>query len=128
MRKLVAILMLAVFGLPLASPAFALGRSAGDGVRACCRRGGAHHCMEMMAEAAKGDTGAPRWSAPPQCCPFAPTATAPLHQEIAAPPAAAAIFAALVSHPAVHAQTQSMWRIARDRSRSKRGPPAVSLL
>jgi hypothetical protein len=34
-----------------------------------------------------------------------------------------AIFAELVSHPAVVAQTECKWRIARDRSRQKRGPP-----
>jgi hypothetical protein len=38
-----------------------------------------------------------------------------------------AIFAELMSHPAVVAQTECKWRIARDRSRQKRGPPFLLL-
>ena len=38
--------------------------------------------------------------------------------------AASLIFAEIVSHPAIKAQTQARARVALDLSRQKRGPPA----
>jgi hypothetical protein len=61
-------------------------------------------------------------------CPYCPRTVATFHRDILAPPTAQVIFAALAAHPAVVAQVESKLRIARDRSRQKRGPPAsVSL-
>ena len=34
-------------------------------------------------------------------------------------------YAGLIAHPAVQAQTESRWRVARERSRGKRGPPQM---
>jgi hypothetical protein len=129
LRKLLSILLLTVFGLPFASPMVALGQSAGNGVRACCRRAGAHHCNEDMG--AMNDTASHplghQWTSPADKCPFAPQATPAVHLQIAGPSTSAEIYASLVSHPCGLAQTQSKWRIARDRSRSKRGPPSAAL-
>ncbi len=66
-----------------------------------------------------------QFQAPAEKCPYAPALAAPSHTNPIVPPAGAAIFAGLLSHPAVMAETESEWRIARDRSRQKRGPPVV---
>ena len=128
MRKLVAILLLAVFGLPLALPLLAQGGIEDAGLPACCRRNGAHHCAMSMAQRSQTPAGAPAISAPAERCPYCAQAPATVHPESLTPGTADAIFADLVSHPAVHAQTESRWRIARDRSRQKRGPPASTTL
>jgi hypothetical protein len=67
-------------------------------------------------------------TAPAEKCPFYPSALVPAHAERLALTVADAVYASLVSHPVGVAQTESMWRISRDRSRQKRGPPAVSPL
>jgi hypothetical protein len=50
------------------------------------------------------------------------------HLELFAAPVTASAFAELVHHPAVHEQTHAKYRISRDRSRQKRGPPSLILL
>lgn len=128
MRTLVAILLLAVFGLPLALPLLAQGEISEAGLPACCRRTGAHHCAMSAGERAQASPHSPAFSAPEGRCPYGAQAPATVHPESFAPAPANAIFADLLSHPAVHAQTECRWRIARDRSRQKRGPPAARLV
>ncbi|HEY0263340.1 MAG TPA: hypothetical protein VGC07_02350 [Granulicella sp.] len=65
----------------------------------------------------------PWFRAPAVRCPYSPSVVADGHSHAFGPPAAQAIFADLVAHPAVAAQTESKLRIARSRSRQKRGPP-----
>ncbi|HEU4635868.1 MAG TPA: hypothetical protein VFS41_06810 [Edaphobacter sp.] len=126
MRRLLSIVLLVVFGLPLASPLFALGRESGSNLPACCRRGGSHHCMGMAV--ASGSTSkTPTLRSPAEHCPYFPGVTTAVRSGWTALPAQESIYAGLVSHPAVVAQTQSMWRISRDRSRQKRGPPSILL-
>jgi hypothetical protein len=60
-------------------------------------------------------------------CPYFPGVTTAIQTGWTVLPVQASIYAGLVSHPAVVAQTQSMWRISRDRSRQKRGPPSIFL-
>jgi hypothetical protein len=60
-------------------------------------------------------------------CPYFPGVTTAVQAGWTTLPVEGSIYAGLVSHPAVVAQTQSMWRISRDRSRQKRGPPSISL-
>lgn len=64
-------------------------------------------------------------SAPVEKCPYYPGAAAIPHSEFYSAPPAEAIFTSLVSHPCGVAQTESKRRISRDRSRQKRGPPAI---
>ena len=69
----------------------------------------------------------PSFHAPTEKCPFYPGAVAAAHPSLGLVSTADAVFAAMRSHPAVVAQTESLWRIARDRSRCKRGPPVTLL-
>ncbi|ADV82836.1 hypothetical protein AciPR4_2032 [Terriglobus saanensis SP1PR4] len=118
-------LLLAVFGLPLASPLFALSRNAEEHVPACCRRGGKHFCAGGGAEK-RSSSQAPQFNRPAEMCPFSSQASVIAHHAVR-PSNSSAIFASIVSHPCGSAQTESKWRISRDRSRLKRGPPAPVL-
>jgi hypothetical protein len=44
MRRLLSILLLAAFALPLIAPALALAQDPDAGLPICCRRHGQHHC------------------------------------------------------------------------------------
>jgi hypothetical protein len=128
LRQLCAITLLAVFGLPFASVLFALASKHEAQLPACCRRAGMHHCAENTTgglQAAVSQTGL-RSSQP--ACPYYPASLRISQHSDSGLTAAAASFAAIVSHPAAQAQTQTKWRIARDRSRNKRGPPFLSLV
>ncbi|MEG9436866.1 hypothetical protein JAO29_11910 [Edaphobacter sp. HDX4] len=128
LKRTLAILLLIVFGMPLASPLFASSGSTAERLPACCRRGGKHHCMGGMALA--GETASsptPTFRSPLERCPFYPQAMTAVHRELSTPDGAGVILVSLVSHPCGVAQTESKWRISRDRSRLKRGPPASSL-
>jgi len=81
--------------------------------------------LAALAQVA-GDTS-PKFRAPADHCPYSPAVTTAIRSSWSVLPREGSIYAGLVSHPAVVAQTQSMWRISRDRSRQKRGPPAVFL-
>jgi hypothetical protein len=129
LRKLIAIALLAVFGLPVASPLFALAPKSESNLPACCRRNGKHHCMMDMAERNQllGDRSG--FSAPLEKCPYSPAAILSLHHTVDFMPGSGqSICASLVSHPSGVAQTECKLRIARDKARGKRGPPASSLL
>ena len=124
LRRLLSILLLAVFGLPLVSPLFALSTSDVTRLPACCRRDGKHHCMGMADRSNLTQQGT-QFNAPAEKCPYCPSALVATHSELLALPIADAVFASLVSHPAGVAQTEWMRRISRDRSRQKRGPPSL---
>jgi len=82
--------------------------------------------MMNMGERAQLSTHTPQFTAPAEKCPYCPTAVVIVSIKGFAPPKAQAVFAGLVAHPAVFAQTESRLRISQIRSRQKRGPP-VSL-
>jgi len=91
---------------------------------ACCRKGGKHHCMEQMG----GVQGSgPAFTAAPHHCPLYPGCVTPgfTDAKLFVPAPGAAFFAAIVSHPTLQAQTEARYRIASERSRLKRGPPAL---
>lgn len=79
-----------------------------------------------MAERSQHASHDPRFQAPGEKCPFSPISIVTIHDNIFVAPAAQAIFAELIAHPAVAAQTESKLRISRNRSRQKRGPPSLS--
>lgn len=120
LRKLLAIALLALFGLPFAAPLLADTATSAATLPACCRRDGRHHCVAMMAEA-DGATGYVR--APRSQCPYCPAQAVAPHLPHFGPTTSQAAFAALASHPAIHAQIASQRRVSQDRARQKRGPP-----
>ena len=125
LRRLLSILLLAVLGLPVVSPLFAQSTTEGVRLPACCRRDGKHHCMGGMAD--RGNlTRGEIFTAPVEKCPYCPFGVFVTHDQLFALPAEDAVFASLVSHPSGVVQTESRRRIPRDRSRQKRGPPALS--
>jgi hypothetical protein len=50
MRRLLSILLLAAFTLPLVAPLLALAQDPDAGLPACCRRHGQHHCAMLDRE------------------------------------------------------------------------------
>src|SRR5882757_2391497 len=129
-RRIFSILLLVFFGLPIVSPLLAMTTDAEAGLPACCRRNGAHHCMMNMGTGthvgnSSGDRGTPHLAVLTEKCPYTPQAPATGHPDLLALDPSSAIFAEIVSHPAGIAQTESRRRIAQDRSRQKRGPPAA---
>jgi hypothetical protein len=74
-RRLLAISLLLLFGMPLISPLFALAANTESNLPACCRRNGSHHCMMSMAErdhlANKAGAHAPMMG---ERCPYLPKA------------------------------------------------------
>ncbi len=137
MRRILAIAIAILIGLPSVTPLFALG-GGGDPTRpACCRRDGKHHCMMMEMGDGASSSGAARSGAQPagarmtgtaisERCPYGPQSVPGAVHPDWSLRTSAAIFAGVTAHPAVAAQTESKWRIARDRSRQKRGPPSVN--
>ncbi len=127
LRRLLPILLLAAFLLPMFAPLLAFGQSSESQLPACCRRMGKHHCAMTMAEKSQSAMNtAPWWTAPVDRCPYCPASVAPGHfDETLASAPAQAIYAEMVSHPSGVAQTESKRRIAQDRSRQKRGPPSL---
>ncbi len=115
-----------LLGLPLLPPLFAQGTDQVESMPACCRRSGAHHCQMHMEERAASDKARTQVGALASRCPFCPRAVVAAHVDVMAARAADGLDAALVSHPSCVAQTESKWRIARDRSRQKRGPPSLN--
>ena len=120
MRRFLSLSILLLLLWPLISPAFAAISDASLPI--CCRRDGAHHCMGGMSMPA-ADTPA-LWAKPP-CCPFCPANISQTqHGPLFAAPAGLR-FAGVLSHPSAPAQAETRARVALDRARQKRGPPAA---
>ena len=122
MRRILAMFLLAAFGLPVAASALSLAQDSGSPhLPACCRRNGAHHCAGMTA----ANISAPAVSA---TCPSypQPSATAPATNFAALVPQAPATLLHRTTFTASQrAETQR--RLSRERSRHKRGPPSFTL-
>ena len=125
LRKLLSILLLVVFGLPVVSPLFALSTTGATRLPACCRRDGKHHCVAGTADGGNLTRSGAQFSAPSEKCPYCPSVISMRHNERLAVPIGDAVFASLVSQSSGVAQTESLRRISLDRSRQKRGPPAL---
>src|SRR5438105_5055463 len=72
MRRLIAILLLLIPGLPVVSPLMAVAAGRDSALPACCRRNGAHHCDNGDAV---GNSSIPHIQSQQQRCPCYPGAT-----------------------------------------------------
>ncbi len=128
MRKLLSILLLAVLGLPFAAPLLAQ-RAMDDGLPACCRKGGKHHCMMGNMSVHKDGSVAtlPTVHALPERCPYCVASAAAWHPDPSASAFHDTLFVHVLTHAFVQAQSETNRRVSRDRSRQKRGPPQFSL-
>lgn len=123
-RRLLSILLLAVFCLPLLAPLVARAQGAEDGVPACCRKSGRHHCMLTVDERGKVVNGNRIVRAPMTCCPMATLAVAPMPRGARMLPSAAdVLYASLATQPLGTVQTECKRLISEERCRQKRGPP-----
>lgn len=130
MRRTLSILMVLVFWMPALAPLFGAVGSDEASVPACCRRHGEHHCIMSEAERATLQAmgvAAPEFRAPAPRCPYQRQAVRNVQQGRLAGPAGQVVYAVLVSHPTGLAQTQSKWRVSRERAWQKRGPPVDRL-
>jgi hypothetical protein len=125
-RRLIGITLLLLFSLPLISPVLALAAISDVNLPACCRRNGAHRCT-MKLQAESSGPGISLSEIPPRC-PAYPAAVTPVQHGDLFLHAASLIVAEIVSHPTSKTQTEARARVALDRSRQKRGPPASELL
>ena len=124
-RRLLTILLLAVFSLPLITPLLALGAAGDLSLPACCRRSGKHHCMMAAANTGESSQHSHTLTTIPEKCPYAPGLLAATHPDVLSVPSNHVLIAAVISQTSGVAQTESKWRISRDRSRQKRGPPSL---
>jgi hypothetical protein len=116
-RRLLAISLLLLFGLPFALPLF--GSNAAEGsVPACCRRGGKHHCAMISMLPSESSTRTVS-----EKCPYSIAQPAILVLPSFTPCTSASVFAGITPHPAVAPQVEAWLRISFDRTRQKRGPP-----
>jgi hypothetical protein len=126
-RRFVSISLLLLLTLPLVSPLFAASMAEAN-VPVCCRRHGKHHCtMTAVAQQSSSTSSKVKTAAVRERCPYNPSSSAAVNLVFVTDPIQQAIFAGIVSHPACHAQTEACFRISFDRSRQKRGPPALIL-
>jgi hypothetical protein len=136
LRRFYAIALVLALGLPIFAPLFAFGQAEDASLPACCRRDGKHHCM-MLAATSSQDS-ASQIDTPQQGTNLAPTLLSercPYGSHglpgVAHPDwsldTAAAIFGAIVAHPAGTPQTAALRRIAALRAHHKRGPPVTLL-
>jgi len=126
MRRIVGICLVLLYWL---APIVALvPASAESRLPACCRRGGSHHCTMNMGERAANADGHTHLAAPSPKCPYCPVQLKAAHTALSLKQSIAGPFVSPASHPQGVVQSESKRRIARDRSRSKRGPPEAQLL
>jgi hypothetical protein len=128
LRKLLSILLLAMFGMPFVSPLMAQSAMGDAGLPACCRRDGRRHCIPSLRQREKFSPNSAAFCSPIEKCPYCPASLAISHGDLFTVPTTQAVYAPLIAHPNGVAQTESKHRISRDRSRRKRGPPTLSLL
>jgi hypothetical protein len=122
MRRLLAILLLAAFGLPAVAPLLALGQDADSNLPLCCRRNGAHHCTMGTAQESSAPAVSTRCASFPQ-----PTAVAP-SLKLTALIATQPLLKLPVATFTAPARAETQRRISRERSRHTRGPPTETLL
>ncbi len=123
MQRGVATALALLFSWLLIVPAFALPAAAN--VPACCRKGGSHQCTMHSSETSGSERAVQTVQA--KCPYFCGSSASASHVDSCAPTTRESVYAGLIRHPAVSPQTDASFRISYDRSRQKRGPPALIL-
>jgi membrane protein YqaA with SNARE-associated domain len=131
MRRAFATLLLLVFGASFVAP-FVAAADPEANLPACCRAHGKHHCMMsagmMRRMMAAQNDGTPKLVQIREKCPCTPMLGASASAaSFLLPGSAEVIYASILAHPTLPAQTASKARISHSRSRQKRGPPALFL-
>jgi len=124
MRRISATLLLALLGFTSAMPlVFADPESSQP---ACCRRDGKHQCAMTAMQEQQESSSEPTFRSVRTTCPYFPSSSAvPSYSGAAEPETSPAIFANLISHPAVHAQCEARYRVSFTRTHQERGPPIL---
>ncbi len=122
-RRLLAILLLALFSAPLLTPLLALTAGPDSRLPICCRRNGAHHCAASMQMDAQDSTL--KLYPHPDRCPAYPLPSSPNPHTDLAIPTGSLLTTSITTHPASPYQAQARARVALDRARHKRGPPTL---
>ena len=124
-QRICAVLLLAILSSSLITPLLSATTPAST-IPACCRKDGKHHCsMANMKQQHDEAAVAPVKFTTGKCSQFPNTGAVPIAYNADAPPAALVFYAAIVSHPTAHAQTEAQFRVSFSRSSQKRGPPAL---
>lgn len=119
MQRGVATALAFLFSWLLIAPVFAAPTALS--VPPCCRKTGSHQCAMHSGEGAQHAGGMRTVEAK---CPFANGSLSVVpHLDSCSPATRNSVYAALLQHPPVPAQTEANFRISYDRSRQKRGPP-----
>jgi hypothetical protein len=124
-RRLLALSLLLIFSLPLASPLFALSANSDANLPICCRRKGAHRC-QMKMQRTKASAGRDVVSSIPVKCPFYPRAATLVRHNDARLHSNAGILVELTHQSTVKTPTYTFVRIALDTAWQKRGPPSYA--
>lgn len=121
MRRASAISVLLALACSLIAPAlFADPEST---LPECCRRDGSHHCA--MNSRGADESAGPEIQLQERCPSFPLAPAVQTGDSSASMGGSGALFAGLVSHPAIQPQTEARARVSFSRSRQKRGPPAL---
>jgi len=121
LRRLSAILLLALFSFSLIAPALVADTDAS--LPACCRRAGKHRCAMAGTSGGQSSSG-PAFAAGGRC-PYFPDSFAPVNNSVRfATGVAEAGFGPLVGPVAVHFATPARVVASLSRSNLKRGPPS----
>lgn len=117
-------LLVAVFSLPLIAPLLASGPD-DSSLPACCRRNGKHHCALADLTIAASS----KYTTVSEKCPWTPFTRASLMLPHGWALQASAVWTGRASGPAAAiGEAEAGYRISADRTRRKRGPPALLAL
>src|ERR1035441_2588870 len=119
MLRGIAMLLVALFGLSPISP-LVFASDADSRLPACCRRGGQHSCAMTGGQPASS-SGQTLQAA--RCRFFPPAQASPPARTVSLRGVSQAIFGGLISRPASHSQTETVYRTACSRASQGRAPP-----
>lgn len=120
MRRALAFLLVALFGISLVPPA-AFASDAESKLPACCRRNGKHHCAMAVGHAET--TPGPAVQAA-RCPLFPATPAVPAHETAVVSAVSLALFHGLAVWSAPIEASETLSLISYSQAGQKRGPPA----
>ncbi len=120
MRRACATFMLVLFSFLLAAPV--LLADADSNLPACCRRLGLHRCA-LVATLAAPASGPSAQAA--SCSSFPGARAVPVQAKADVHKASQGLVSSLATYATEREQTEARYRVSFNRSRQKRGPPAL---